>query len=72
MIGNKLYVGNLYLRARKEQLQDLFSGYGEVKNIELIEGSGFGFVEMSNSEEAEKARKALDGAEFLERVIRVK
>ncbi len=72
MIGNKLYVGNLYLRASKKQLQDLFSHYGEVKNIELIDGSGFGFVEMSSGEEAEKARKALDGAEFLERVIRVR
>jgi RNA recognition motif-containing protein len=72
MIGNKLYVGNLYLRASRKQLEDLFSRYGEVKKIELIEGSGFGFVEMSSSEEATQARKALDGAEFLERIIRVK
>lgn len=72
MIGNKLYVGNLYLRASKKQLEDLFAQYGEVKKVELIEGSGFGFVEMATDEEAEKARKALDGTEFLERIIRVK
>jgi len=72
MTGNKLYVGNLYLRASKKQIEDLFARYGEVKRVELIEGSGFGFVEMATSEEAERAKKALDGAEFLERIIRVK
>jgi len=72
MSGTKVYIGNLYLRASKKELESLFSRYGEVKRVELIEGSGFGFVEMSTSEEAEKARKALDGAEFLERVIRVR
>ena len=72
MIGNKLYVGNLYLRASKKQLEELFARYGEVKKVELIEGSGFGFVEMATSDEAERARRELDGAEFLERIIRVK
>jgi RNA recognition motif-containing protein len=72
MMGNKLYVGNLYLRVSKRQLEQLFSHYGNVKNVELIEGSGYGYVEMSASDEAERARKALDGAEFLERVLRVR
>jgi RNA recognition motif-containing protein len=72
MIANKLYVGNLYLRAGKDQLKELFARYGDVKNVELIEGTGFGFVEMSSQDEAEQAKQALDGSEFLDRVIRVK
>lgn len=72
MIGNKVYVGNLYLRVTKKQLEELFSQYGKVKMVELIQGSGFGFVEMSDQEEAKQAIRALDGAEFLDRVLRVK
>jgi RNA recognition motif-containing protein len=72
MIGNKLFVGNLYVRVNKKQLEELFSYYGNVKKVELIEGSGFGYVEMSDAEEAERAKRALDGAEFQERVLRVK
>jgi RNA recognition motif-containing protein len=72
MIGQKVYIGNLYLQTNRNQLKRLFSPYGEVTHVELIEGSGFGFVEMSTKEEAERAAKALDGTEFLDRVIRVK
>ncbi|MGB8953697.1 MAG: RNA-binding protein [Candidatus Aminicenantales bacterium] len=72
MEGNIIYVGNLYLRATKEQLKLLCSKYGEVKNIDFIPGSGYAFVKMSNPEEAERAVSALDGSEFLERVLKVK
>lgn len=72
MIGNKLYIGNLYLRVNKKQLEKLLSKYGQVKKVELIEGTGFGFIEMSKREEAEKAIRALDGAEFEERILKVK
>ncbi|MGB7294259.1 MAG: RNA-binding protein [Candidatus Aminicenantales bacterium] len=72
MVGQKVYVGNLYVRAKRDHLKKLFSRYGDVIHVELIEGSGFGFVEMSNQEEAEQAVRALDGTEFLDRVIKVK
>jgi RNA recognition motif-containing protein len=64
MRGSKLYVGNLGYAANKDELQTLFSEHGQVKDIRIIEGKGFGFVEMSNSSEAEKAKEALDGADF--------
>jgi RNA recognition motif-containing protein len=64
MQGSKLYVGNLGYSVTNEQLEELFSEYGEVKQVNIIEGKGFGFVEMSNSSEAEKAKEALDGTDY--------
>jgi RNA recognition motif-containing protein len=72
MTENKLYVGNLYCMATKESLRKLFSKYGRVRQIDMIQGTGFGFVEMSSTGEAERALAELDGSEFLERVIKVK
>lgn len=72
MIGNKLYVGNLYCMVSKEQLRQLFSPYGRVRRVDIIPGSGYAYIEMSNTLEAEKAKRALDGTEYLERVLRIK
>ena len=71
MQGSKLYVGNLGYSVTKEQLQGLFSEHGEVKEVNIIEGKGFGFIEMSNSAEAEKAKEALDGTDFQGRTLKV-
>ncbi|MFQ6007965.1 MAG: RNA recognition motif domain-containing protein [Candidatus Zixiibacteriota bacterium] len=71
MQGNKLYVGNLSYSVTSEQLEELFSNHGEVRQVNIIEGKGFGFVEMSNSSDAEKAKEALDGTEFSGRTLRV-
>ena len=59
MQGSRLYVGNLKYSVTEGQLQELFSTYGTVKDVTVLEGKGFGFVEMSASEEAEKAKEAL-------------
>jgi len=72
MPGKKLYIGNLYCMATKNHLRDLFGKHGRVQTINMIEGTGYGYVEMSNVAEAVNAKKALDGSAFLERVIRVK
>lgn len=71
MQGSKLYVGNLSYSVTNEQLEQLFGNHGEVKQVNIIEGKGFGFVEMSSSAEAETAREALNGSEFEGRTIRV-
>ena len=71
MQGSKLYVGNLSYSVTNEQLKELFSDYGEVREVNIIESRGFGFVEMSNQSEAEKAKEALDGSEFSGRSLRV-
>ncbi len=71
MQGSKLYVGNLNYSVVNDELEELFSNYGVVKEVKIIEGKGFGFVEMSNQSEAEKAREALSGFEFKGRILRV-
>ena len=60
MQGSKLYVGNLTYSVTDKQLEELFSEYGEVKEVRVIERKGFGFVEMGSPEEAEKAMEALN------------
>ena len=64
MQGNKLYVGNLAYSVTEEQLRELFSSHGEVKEVRVIPNRDFGFVEMSNSSEAEAAKTALNGSDF--------
>jgi RNA recognition motif-containing protein len=71
MQGSKLYVGNLTYSVTNEQLEGLFSKYGEVRQVNVIEGRGFGFVEMSNPSEAEKAKEALDGSDLEGRTLKV-
>lgn len=71
MSGSKLYVGNLKYSVTDEQLKKLFSEHGEVKSANVIKGKGFGFVEMGSSEEATRAREALNGKEFEGRTLRI-
>lgn len=71
MPGTKLYVGNLSYSVTKADLEELFSKQGEVKEVNVIEGRGFGFVEMSTTAEAEKAKQALDGTDFKGRTLKV-
>ena len=71
MQGSKLYVGNFSYSVTKEELEELFSQYGEVKEVNVIEGRGFGFVEMSNPNEAQKAKEALNGSDHKGRTLKV-
>ena len=60
-MGQKLYVGNLPYSATDSTLSDLFSQAGTVTSASIItdrmsgRSKGFGFVEMSSPEEAQKA-----------------
>jgi len=68
---SKLYVGNLSYSVTDDQLKQLFSAHGEIKEVRIIGDKGFGFVEMSNIAEAEKAKEALDGSDFEGRTLKV-
>ena len=58
---SKLYVGNLSYNVTEEQLRELFSQAGAIKEIRMImdrdtqRPKGFGFVEMMTQVEAQKA-----------------
>ena len=73
----KLYVGNLSFETSSNELQTLFAQAGTVEKVSLIEdretgrSRGFGFVEMSSSEEAANAIQKFDGHEVGGRALRV-
>jgi len=71
MQGSKLYVGNLNYSVTNEQLEELFSSHGNVQSANVIGSKGFGFVELSDNAEAEKAKEALDGTDFEGRTLKV-
>lgn len=60
MQGSKLFVGNLSYDTSENELQELFAKHGTVKSVNIIPNKGFGFVEMSNSTEANAAKEALN------------
>ncbi|MBM3215878.1 RNA-binding protein [Candidatus Poribacteria bacterium] len=70
-MGKRLYVGNLNYRTTEDVLGHTFALYGNVMDVTVIEGKGFGFVEMETDEDAAKAREELNGTELEGRTIRV-
>lgn len=64
MSYSKLYVGNLNYRTTEDQLKQLFTQYGEVASANILQGRGFGFVEMVTPESAQEAKTRLNGTEF--------
>jgi len=71
MQGSKLYVGNLSYSVTNKQLEELFSKHGKVQSANVIGDKGFGFVELSDNAEAEKAKEALNGTDFEGRTLKV-
>ncbi len=71
MEGKRLYVGNLTYSVNEAQLRELFSNYGTVESVKVIEQKGFGFVEMSSPEEAQAAMDALNETVFEGRTMRI-
>jgi len=65
-----LYVGNLPHSATEAELRNIFEAHGAVEKITLVtdrdtgRSRGFGFVEMTNANEADKAIAALNGSEL--------
>ena len=72
-----IYVGNLAFNVTEDDLRVIFSEFGEVSNVNIIRerpsgrSKGFGFVEMQNNSEADKAIKALNGTKLKEQSIKI-
>jgi RNA recognition motif-containing protein len=65
-MAKKLFVGNINWSASKEDLEDIFSQYGELEEIILVRdengrSKGFGFISYVNEEDAKKAIVELNG-----------
>lgn len=73
----RIYVGGLPFRTNSDELRELFGNHGDVTDAAVMEdrftgqSRGFGFVEMSNPEEAQAAIAALNGAAFGGRTLTV-
>ncbi|MDG1357990.1 MAG: RNA-binding protein [Akkermansiaceae bacterium] len=69
----RLYVGNLSYDANEHDLEELFKGIGTVKNVEIIynrhthRSRGYGFIQMLNIDDAEKAVQVLHDQPFMGR-----
>lgn len=72
-----IYVGNLAYSVTDHSLQETFETYGAVESARVIQdrdtgrSKGFGFVEMSNGDEAGTAMEALNGKDIDGRNITV-
>ncbi|MBW4563141.1 MAG: RNA-binding protein [Mojavia pulchra JT2-VF2] len=72
-----IYVGNLSYSVTQDDLSKVFSEYGAVKRVQLPtdretgRARGFGFVEMESAAAEDAAIQALDGAEWMGRVMKV-
>ena len=72
-----IFVGSLPFQLEEADLRELFEAYGEVSTVKLISdretgrSKGFGFVEMPDDENAQKAITGLNGAEVKGRSIAV-
>ena len=77
-MGTRLYVGNLPFSADEMAVRSLFEQNDrKVEEVKLITDRetgrprGFGFVEMGNSEDADKAIRELNGYELDGRALTV-
>ena len=72
-----IYISNLNFATKDESLRNLFAGYGDVSSANIItdretgRSRGFGFVEMPNEEEGQKAIDQLNGTNFEGQTITV-
>jgi RNA recognition motif-containing protein len=73
----RIYVGNLAYSTTAEGLEAAFSEYGEVRDSVVIsdretgQSKGFGFVDMPNDAEAQRAITSMDGQQLDGRTLKV-
>jgi RNA recognition motif-containing protein len=72
-----LYVGNLSPSTTESELRTIFQAHGDVERVSIVtdretgRARGFGFVEMTNAGEADKAIAALNGTELAGRALTI-
>jgi RNA recognition motif-containing protein len=72
-----IYIGNLSFTTTEADLKEAFQAFGEVSSCNIIkdkysgQSRGFGFVEMPNKDEAEKAISMLNGKDLKGRTLKV-
>ncbi len=69
--SGRMLVTNLDNSTTEEELREMFSVHGRVKQVEIGRVRGLGFVEMFKKSEAKKAVLALHGTEFKNNILKV-
>jgi RNA recognition motif-containing protein len=70
-----IFVGNLNYRLKSDEIEKLFSEFGQVASVNIVmdretgRGKGFAFVEMPNDSEGQAAINALNGTEIMGRAL---
>jgi RNA recognition motif-containing protein len=73
----KIYVGNFSFSLTEPELRSMFEPYGSIESASIVtdrdtgRSRGFGFVSMSNDDQAEKAIAALNGTDSSGRALTV-
>jgi cold-inducible RNA-binding protein len=73
----KIFVGNLSFSVTEAALRSAFEKYGSVASVSIVtdrdtgQPRGFGFVEMPNDTEAQKAMNGLNGMDLEGRTLNV-
>jgi cold-inducible RNA-binding protein len=72
-----IYVGNLSFGATEDAVRSLFEAYGPVDRVNIVtdrdsgQARGFGFVEMTNDRDGDKAIAALNGKDLDGRALNI-
>jgi cold-inducible RNA-binding protein len=72
-----IFVGNLDFHTSEDELRQLFAQYGNVDRVSLMtdrdtgRSRGFAFVEMTNTDDGDKAIAALNGTQLGGRTLNV-
>jgi len=70
-----IYIGNLNYKIEENELKEVFSEFGTVDSVKIIydkhsnRSKGFGFIEMPNDDEGNKAIENLNGKELSGRTM---
>src|ERR1700712_4016320 len=73
----KIFIAGLPFQVEEEELTAVFGDFGHVKSLRIVkdretgQSKGFGFVEMTNDDEAKEAIVNMDGADYYGRRISV-
>jgi RNA recognition motif-containing protein len=73
-----IFVAKLNFKTKREDLEKAFAAYGQVTSVKIVRdrdtgrSKGYGFVEMPNADEGQRAMDGLNNTVFDEREIVVK
>ena len=72
-----IFVGNLSFRATEDSVRSMFEAYGGVERVNIVtdrdtgQARGFGFVEMNDNAEGDRAIAELNGRELDGRALNI-